>query len=76
MSDATPQPTVWPECSLCGAPWVLRRCHLLVHNGPGSMRFEDTWAFQRDCKHGRQKPEPILVNAAGPLPDQPAEATA
>lgn len=40
-----PDPAVWPECSECGAAYVLRRC--IVFSGDPGYR----WFWQRDCKH-------------------------
>lgn len=55
-TDVQPNPTVWPECSECGAAWVLRRAFTLTQ---GTM-----WVWQRDCKH--RKAEPRLNTEARP----------
>ena len=49
------QPKVYPKCPECGNAWVLRRA-INLFTGDG------VWIWQRDCKHGRRKPEPVLVD--------------
>lgn len=43
--DIDPQPRVFPACSTCDAPYILRR-GINMSQG-GAM----TWAWFRDCKH-------------------------
>lgn len=50
-----PQPRVYPKCPECDTPWVLRHA-VNLFTGDGA------WVWQRDCKHGRRKPEPVLVD--------------
>ena len=48
----TPDPEVWPVCTECHVPAVLRRMMVL---GAGSTHWE--WLWQRDCKHKRANVE-------------------
>ena len=57
-ADLMPEPVMWPECSECGAAYVMRR-GLSLSKGW-------LWHWARDCKH--KKAEPIIANADGPLP--------
>jgi hypothetical protein len=41
--QVNPQPVIYPVCSTCEAPYVLRRAYSL---SKGMM-----WVWQRDCKH-------------------------
>lgn len=54
-SDIDPQPLVFPACSTCDAPYVLRRGH--TFNGK---KWTEEWAWFRDCKH--RKAEAKLVD--------------
>ena len=55
----------WPQCSLCGKAYVMRR----------GLSFTEgwVWVWQQDCKHGRKgttQPEPVLANADGPVAEE------
>lgn len=60
MSGPMPDPQVWPECSACGAPYVLRR----VLNLSGPQAGQHVWLWQRDCRHTS------AARIAGPEADQ------
>ena len=44
LYDPTSGPLVYPICSVCECPYVLRRCFIF---GRGAIE----WLWQRDCKH-------------------------
>lgn len=46
----------YPKCSTCSVAYVLR--HGLLFDGK---RWEDGWAWQRDCKH--KTAEAVMVTA-------------
>lgn len=47
MPALTPNPKVYPVCSVCDAPYVLRRAMSLT-----GKTWETTWAWFRDCEPG------------------------
>lgn len=55
-----PQPRVYPACSTCATPYVLRRAFTFATNGGCPRDFE--WVYQRDCKH-RTVAAAVMVDA-------------
>ena len=53
-----PNPQVYPKCSECEAPYVLRMGFDFGAKRPGAA----TWAWFRDCKH--KKAPPVIVDVS------------
>jgi hypothetical protein len=56
-----PNPEVWPECSGCATPYVLRRALSFTEGGK--------WVWMADCrtKTCKRNNDPFLRNADGPI---------
>ena len=55
MANAMPKVKVYPLCSECRAPYVLRRAFVL-NIGKQETTGGARWIWQRDCKHKKAVP--------------------
>jgi len=49
-TTAMPKVRIYPVCSECSAPYVLRHAFAVMNGGT------ETWAWFRDCKHKKAQP--------------------